>query len=72
MRRFYYDTAASTKPVIIEALKRLVGHSQIVFGTDFLFGTSAGIAASMRNTGLSTQEMVEVDRGNAARVFARA
>jgi predicted TIM-barrel fold metal-dependent hydrolase len=69
LRRFYYDTAASTNPVIIEALKRLVGASQIVFGTDFPFGSSAGIAAAMRNTGLNAQEMAGVDRGNAARIF---
>ncbi|MFM9971891.1 MAG: amidohydrolase family protein [Burkholderiales bacterium] len=72
LRRFYYDTAASTNPVIIEALKRLVGPSQIVFGTDFPFVTSSTIAAGLRNTGLTSQEMIGVDRDNAMRVFARA
>ena len=41
LRRFYYDTAASTNPVNIQSLKMLVGVSQIVFGTDHPFGNSA-------------------------------
>ena len=69
LRRFYYDTAASTNPVIIEALKRLVLPSQILFGTDFPFVTSAGIAAGLRNTGLDAKEMAGVDRFNAERLF---
>jgi predicted TIM-barrel fold metal-dependent hydrolase len=69
LRRFYYDTAASTNPVIIEALKRMVGASQILFGTDYPFVSSSTIAAGLRNTGLTPQEMAGVDRGNAARIY---
>jgi predicted TIM-barrel fold metal-dependent hydrolase len=69
LRRFYYDTAASTNPVIIEALKRMVGSSQILFGTDFPFVTASAIAAGMRNTGLTAQEMAGVDRLNAERIY---
>ena len=69
LRRFYYDTAASTNPVIIEALKRMVAPSQILFGTDFPFGSAGAIAAAMRNTGLTEAEMAGVDRLNAERIY---
>ena len=39
LRRFYYDTAISTSPIQIQALKSLVGSSQILFGTDYPFGS---------------------------------
>ena len=70
LRRFYYDTAASTNPVIIEALKRMVGPSQILFGTDFPFVSSSTIAAGLRNTGLTPQEMAALERGNAEGIYA--
>jgi hypothetical protein len=39
LRRFYYDTAQSTNPVQMQGL--IVGASQIVFGTDYPFGSAA-------------------------------
>jgi len=47
LRRFYYDTAGSTNPIQMTALRQLIGMSQIVFGTDFPFGRSANIAAGL-------------------------
>ena len=35
----YYDTAQSTNLVIMQALKSLVGASQIVFGADYPYST---------------------------------
>ncbi|PYS33164.1 MAG: amidohydrolase [Acidobacteria bacterium] len=71
LRRFYYDTAASTNPVNIQSLKMLVGTSQIVFGTDHPFGNSANIAAALQKVGLTSDELRAVDRDNALRMMMR-
>jgi predicted TIM-barrel fold metal-dependent hydrolase len=70
LRRFYYDTAGSTNPIQMTALKTLVGTSQIMFGTDFPFGHSANIAAGLEESGvLNEAEMKAVNRENAVRVL---
>jgi predicted TIM-barrel fold metal-dependent hydrolase len=71
LRRFYYDTAASTNPVNIQSLKMLVGTSQIVFGTDHPFGNSANIAAALQKVGLSTDELRGIDRDNALKILPK-
>ena len=37
LQKFYYDTAGSTNPVTLGALRKMVLLSQIFFGTDFPF-----------------------------------
>jgi predicted TIM-barrel fold metal-dependent hydrolase len=70
LRRFYYDTAGSTNPIQMTALRSLVGMSQIMFGTDFPFGKSANIAAGLQESGVfNADEMKLVDRENAVRVL---
>src|SRR2546428_3256730 len=71
LRRFYYDTAASTNPVNIQSLKMLVGASQIVFGTDYPFGNSANIASALQKVGLTPEELRGVDRENALRMLPK-
>jgi 6-methylsalicylate decarboxylase len=71
LRRFYYDTAASTNPVNIQSLKMLVGTSQIVFGTDHPFGNSANIAAALQKVGLTADELRGIDRDNAVRMLRK-
>jgi predicted TIM-barrel fold metal-dependent hydrolase len=41
LQKFYYDTAGSTNPVTLGALRKMVPASQIFFGTDFPFINSA-------------------------------
>ncbi len=41
LRRFYYDTAQTANPVAMGALSKIVPTTQILFGTDFPFRTSA-------------------------------
>ncbi len=72
LRRFYYDTAGSTNPIQMEALKRLVSTSQIVFGTDFPFGRSAGIAEGLKECGIfSADELRAIDHENAYRILPK-
>jgi 6-methylsalicylate decarboxylase len=68
LNRFFYDTAQVANAVTIEALVELVPTSQIVFGSDFPYRTSAetaaGLAARFKGTVLRGMEWE-----NAARIL---
>ena len=44
VRRFFYDTAGSANPILMQGIAKLAGASQIVFGTDYPFGGGANLA----------------------------
>jgi len=71
LRRFYYDTAGSANAVNMQALKTLVGTSQIVFGTDAPFFDGAPQVQGLQRAGFSTEELRAVERENALRVIPR-
>jgi predicted TIM-barrel fold metal-dependent hydrolase len=48
LRRFHYDTASVTHPAPMAALTKVVPISQIVFGTDFPFRSSADHVDGLR------------------------
>jgi 6-methylsalicylate decarboxylase len=68
LNRFFYDTAQVSNAVTIEALAKLVPTSQIVFGSDFPYRTSAehvnGLAQRFNGTVLRG-----IERDNAARIL---
>jgi predicted TIM-barrel fold metal-dependent hydrolase len=70
LNRFFYDTAQVSNAVTIEALAQLVPTSQIVFGSDFPYRTSAehviGLAARFNGTVLHG-----IERDNADRILPR-
>lgn len=55
----------------MNALKTLVSTSQIVFGTDFPFGSSSNIAAGLQDCGFTPSELRSIDRGNATKILPR-
>jgi predicted TIM-barrel fold metal-dependent hydrolase len=67
LRRFYYDTAASANPIEMQALKSLVGVTQIVFGSDFPFGNPpvVSLARNLQSCGFTEAELARVERENA-------
>jgi predicted TIM-barrel fold metal-dependent hydrolase len=69
LRRFYYDTAQSTNPPLMQALKLLVPTSQIVFGTDFPFANGGAQLAGLQSCGLSAAELRGIYRDNAIRMM---
>jgi 6-methylsalicylate decarboxylase len=71
LRRFFYDTAQSTNPVQMQGLKTIVGSSQIVFGTDFPFGSAAKHLTGLRKCGFNADELRGIHRENAARVLTK-
>jgi 6-methylsalicylate decarboxylase len=71
VRRFYYDTAGSANELMLQALKKLAGSSQIVFGSDFPFGTIVNIVDGLRTCGFSPDELRGIDRENAVRILPK-
>jgi 6-methylsalicylate decarboxylase len=71
LRRFYYDTAGSANPVNMQALKTLVGTSQIVFGTDAPFFDGAPQVQGLQRAGFSADELRGVERDNALNLIPR-
>jgi predicted TIM-barrel fold metal-dependent hydrolase len=71
LRRFYYDTAGSANPVNMQALKTLVGVSQIVFGTDAPFFDGAPQVRGLQSAGFTAAELARVERTNSLAVLPR-
>ena len=71
LRRFYYDTAGSANPVNMQALKTLVGTSQIVFGTDAPFVDGAPQVQGLQRSGFTAEELRVIERGNTLRIIPR-
>ena len=69
LRRFFYDTATAANPIQMQALKRLVGSSQILFGTDFPFVPVAVGLSGLQTAGFSPQELRAVCFDNALRIL---
>jgi predicted TIM-barrel fold metal-dependent hydrolase len=71
LRRFYYDTAQSTNPLQMQALKGLVGASQIVFGADYPYSTIEDHVVALRGCGFTAEELAAIDRRNALRILPK-
>lgn len=70
LRRFYYDTALSANRITMQALKELVGPSQIVFGSDFPFVPILDTVEALRTCGFTAEELSGIERENALRFLA--
>jgi len=74
LRKFYYDTAASSNFLQMENLKTLVGTSQIVLGSDHPYGDPLTYILDVRElqaSGVFTaQERQAIERENATRLLA--
>jgi predicted TIM-barrel fold metal-dependent hydrolase len=72
LRRFYYDTAAVSNSASLGALKKVVGASQIMYGTDNR-GQGDGmqrIVDSVQASGVfSAGELQKIERENALQLF---
>jgi predicted TIM-barrel fold metal-dependent hydrolase len=72
LRRFYYDTAQSTEAAPMAALRKVVPVSQIVFGTDFPYRTTAEHVNGLKADGVfNAKEMQAIDRENALGLLPR-
>jgi predicted TIM-barrel fold metal-dependent hydrolase len=71
LQSFYYDTAQTAYPTAMEPLKKLIGTSQILFGTDYPFRASADYVKALPNLGFSDAELAAIYRENAIRMMPR-
>jgi predicted TIM-barrel fold metal-dependent hydrolase len=73
LRKFYYDTANANNVVAMTALKKVVGVSQILFGTDFPYeGRVAEQSNDLKSCGAFTAgELEAIYRDNARRLLPR-
>jgi predicted TIM-barrel fold metal-dependent hydrolase len=69
LRRFYYDTAQSTNSPQMMSLKKVVGASQIVFGTDYPFNNAARHLTGLQKVGFSAEELRGIHRENVLRII---
>lgn len=72
LRKMYYDCAQTANPIAMRALRALVPVSQIVFGTDFPFRTTAETAKGLNTCGVFNRaEIRAINRDNAAKLLPR-
>ena len=72
LKKFYYDTAQAMHPVMLNALRGVVGLEHPVFGSDFPWGVSASCVDELRATGvLSAAELAAIDYRNVAPLLPR-
>jgi predicted TIM-barrel fold metal-dependent hydrolase len=73
LRKYYYDTAATTSFQQLLNLKTLVGLSQVVMGTDHPYGEPVNFMLDYRelqaNGVITAQERQGIERNNAARLL---
>jgi predicted TIM-barrel fold metal-dependent hydrolase len=70
LKRFYYDTAQAANPVAMASLVKMATTSQIVFGTDFPFRTSADHVKGLAEV-FGADDLRKIDRDNALKLVPR-
>jgi predicted TIM-barrel fold metal-dependent hydrolase len=71
LKRFYYDIAQAAHPMALASLLKLVPVSQVLFGTDYPFRTSADHVKGLAEYGFSASDLRAIDRDNALRLLPR-
>jgi predicted TIM-barrel fold metal-dependent hydrolase len=71
IKKFYYEIAQASHPYAMSSLKSFMPISQILFGTDFPYRTSADMGKGLIKSGFSAREIAAINHGNAAKLFPR-
>ena len=70
--KMFYDTAWTSNPVAMGALRKVVPLSQIVFGTDYPARTIGDHVKGLQESGVfSAQELDQIERANPLTLFPR-
>ena len=70
--KFYYDTAQTSNPAAMSALRKVISVSQIVFGTDFPYRTAEEHVKGLQECGVfDAAELRRIDRDNALTLWPR-
>lgn len=71
LQRFFYDTAQSSNPAAMGALRQLVEPTQIVFGTDFPYRTSIEHVTNLAGCKVVAPDLRKIERDNALGLLPR-
>src|ERR1700680_3252099 len=71
LRKLYYEVAHGTWRQNLLALKEFVPTSQVLFGTDFTPEPVASTIRQLPNPPYSQDELQQIERGNAEKMFPR-
>ena len=72
LQKFYYDTALAFSPYTLASFKKLIPSTQILFGTDFPFGSGSPVANGLAaDGGFTAAELRAIERGNALQLMPR-
>ncbi|HVA15333.1 MAG TPA: amidohydrolase family protein [Stellaceae bacterium] len=71
LKKLAFDTASMNNPATFAAMFQLAGPKNIMFGSDFPWGTIAASKDPLRALGLSAEDLHNIEEGNARRMFAR-
>jgi predicted TIM-barrel fold metal-dependent hydrolase len=70
--KFYYDTAQTSNPAAMAALRKVIHLSQIVFGSDYPYRTCVEHVKGLKECGqFNAKELRAVDRDNALALVPR-
>ena len=70
LQRFHYDVAQAAHPMALASLLRLAPISQVLFGTDFPFRTSADHVQGLAAYGFTSSDRRAIERDNARRLLS--
>ncbi|MGO4716481.1 amidohydrolase family protein [Bradyrhizobium sp. 2TAF24] len=71
LQRFFYDTAQSSNPAAMGALRQLVEPTQILFGTDFPYRTSLEHVTGLAGCKVLAPDLRRIERDNALGLLPR-
>jgi predicted TIM-barrel fold metal-dependent hydrolase len=71
LARLHFDTATSTNPIAMGALRSVVPITQILFGSDFPYGLIKPTLEGLDDCELSADERAAIEYGNAQRLVPR-
>jgi predicted TIM-barrel fold metal-dependent hydrolase len=69
LKKFYYDTAQANSAPALAALLKVAPLSQILFGTDYPFRTSAEVTGGLTAQRFPTKDLRAIERDNALRLL---
>jgi predicted TIM-barrel fold metal-dependent hydrolase len=65
LKKLHYDIAGISDPIPFNAIRALVGPSQLLFGTDYPFWSPQVAIATLADFGISPDERERIERRNA-------
>jgi predicted TIM-barrel fold metal-dependent hydrolase len=71
LEKLYYDCAQSANIATMSALRHVVPMTQVLFGTDFPYGTAVEHAEALAGCGLCAGDVRAIECDNALRLFPR-